>query len=483
MAWRDLREFVDHLDQHGRLHRVTVPVSPDLEITEITDRVSKGPSDRNVALLFERVEGFDMPVLVNAFGSAERMAWALGLERLDELGERAAKLLDLRLPGTVAERLRKLGTLVDVVKAAPRRVTDAPCQEVVETASPSLATIPVLRCWPGDAGRYITLPLVFTRDPVTGARNVGMYRLQVHDEGTLGMHWQTHKGSAEHERVAQEQGKPMEVAIALGGDPVSIYSGSAPWPPGIEEMVFAGWLRGAGVPMVTCKTVDLEVAAEAEIGLEGNVDPAERRLEGPFGDHTGYYSLAREYPVFRLKAITRRKQPIYPTTIVGRPPQEDYWLGKATERIFLPIIRLLLPEVVDMNMPAEGVFHNLVIVSIKKRYPGQARKVMYALWGLGLMMLAKNIIVVSEHVDVQNLSEVAWRATGNIDPTRDLLIVDGPSDDLDHASVRHRFGGKLGIDATEKSDMDGIGQPWPEEIAMSEEIRALVTRRWQEYGL
>jgi len=353
----------------------------------------------------------------------------------------------------------------------------------VETDQPSLDARPDLRCWPGDAGRYIALPRVFTRDPVTGARNVGMYRLQVHDERTLGMHWQTHKGSAEHERVAQEQGKPMEVAIALGGDPVSIYSGSAPLPPGIDEMVFAGWLRGSGVPMVACKTVDLEVPAEAEIVLEGHVDPAERRLEGPFGDHTGYYSLARDYPVFRLKAITRRRQPIYPTTIVGRPPQEDYWLGKATERIFLPIIRLLLPEVVDMNMPAEGVFHNLVIVSIRKRYPGQARKVMYALWGLGLMMLAKNIIVVSEHVDVHNLSEVAWRATGNIDPTRDLLIVDGPSDDLDHASVRHRFGGKLGIDATEKSDMDAIGQPWPEEIVMSEEIRALVTRRWQEYGL
>jgi len=275
----------------------------------------------------------------------------------------------------------------------------------------------------------------------------------------------------------------MEVAIALGGDPVSIYSGSAPLPPGIDEMVFAGWLRGAGVPMVACKTVDLEVPAEAEIVLEGHVDPEERRLEGPFGDHTGYYSLAREYPVFHLTALTRRKQPIYPTTIVGRPPQEDYWLGKATERIFLPIIRLLLPEVVDMNMPAEGVFHNLVIVSIKKRYPGQARKVMYALWGLGLMMLAKNIIVVSEQVDVHNLSEVAWRATGNIDPSRDLLVVDGPSDDLDHASIRHRFGGKLGIDATEKSDMDGIGQPWPQEIVMSEDIRALVTRRWQEYGL
>ncbi len=483
MAFDDLREFVAHLEKHGQLRRVRARVSRDLEIAEITDRVSKGRGESNQALLFEQVEGFDVPVLINAFGSPERMAAALSVEHLSDLSARVAKLLDLRMPGSFFDKLRKLGDLFDVAKAGPKRVRSAPCQEVVETDQPSLASLPILRCWPGDAGRYITLPLVFTRDPITGARNVGMYRLQVHDERTLGMHWQTHKGSAEHERVAQEQGKPMEVAIALGGDPVSIYSGSAPLPPGIDEMVFAGWLRGSGVPMVACKTVDLEVPAEAEIVLEGHVDPAERRLEGPFGDHTGYYSLAREYPVFHLKAITRRKQPIYPTTIVGRPPQEDYWLGKATERIFLPIIRLLLPEVVDMNMPAEGVFHNLVIVSIKKRYPGQARKVMYALWGLGLMMLAKNIIVVSEHVDVHNLSEVAWRATGNIDPTRDLLIVDGPSDDLDHASVRHRFGGKMGIDATEKSDMDAIGQLWPEEIVMSDDIRALVTRRWQEYGL
>jgi 4-hydroxy-3-polyprenylbenzoate decarboxylase len=483
VAFDDLREFVAHLEKHGQLRRVRARVSRDLEIAEITDRVSKGRGESNQALLFEQVEGFDVPVLINAFGSPERMAAALGVEHLSDPSARVAKLLDLRMPRSFFDKLRKLGDLFDVAKAGPKRVRSAPCQEVVETDQPSLASLPILHCWPGDAGRYITLPLVFTRDPITGARNVGMYRLQVHDERTLGMHWQTHKGSAEHERVAQEQGKPMEVAIALGGDPVSIYSGSAPLPPGIDEMVFAGWLRGSGVPMVACKTVDLEVPAEAEIVLEGHVDPAERRLEGPFGDHTGYYSLAREYPVFHLKAITRRKQPIYPTTIVGRPPQEDYWLGKATERIFLPIIRLLLPEVVDMNMPAEGVFHNLVIVSIKKRYPGQARKVMYALWGLGLMMLAKNIIVVSEHVDVHSLSEVAWRATGNIDPTRDLLIVDGPSDDLDHASVRHRFGGKMGIDATEKSDLDAIGQPWPEEIVMSDDIRALVTRRWQEYGL
>ena len=480
MAFTDLRDFVARLDKHGRLRRVRASVSRDLEITEIVDRVSKTPGDGNVALLFERVEGFDMPVVVNAFGAEDRMALALGVERLDELGARVARLLDARLPGTFAERLRKLGTLIDIVRAAPRRVETAPCQEVVETAAPSVAGLPILRCWPGDGGRYITLPAVFTRDPVTGARNVGMYRLQVFDDRTLGMHWQTHKGGAEHQHRATDR---MPVAIALGGDPAMIYAASAPLPPGIDEVVFAGWLRGSGVEMVRCRTNDLEVPAQAEIVLEGWVDPREQRLEGPFGDHTGYYSLARDYPVFHLTALTRRARPIYPTTIVGRPPQEDYWLGKATERIFLPIMRLMLPEIVDVNMPAEGVFHNLVIVSIRKRYPGHARKVMQALWGMGLMMLAKTIVVVSEHVNVHDLSEVAWRATGNIDPRRDLVVLEGPMDDLDHAALRHRFGGKLGVDATEKGPLDEIAQPWPEEIRMTEEVRERVTRRWKDYGL
>jgi len=392
-----------------------------------------------------------------------------------------------------------------VAKSAPRTVSEAPCQEIVETRAPSLAGLPILKCWPEDAGRFITLPAVFTRDPVTGARNAGMYRLQVFDERTLGMHWQIHKGGAEHHRTAETQpasaavrpptthaglaaattttATTMPVAIALGGDPTLIYAASAPLPPGIDEVLFAGWLRGRGVEMVRCRTIDLEVPAHAEIVLEGYVDPAERRREGPFGDHTGYYSLAREYPVFHLTAVTRRARPIYPTTIVGRPPQEDYWLGKATERLFLPIMKLMLPEIVDINMPAAGVFHNLVIVSIRKRYPGQARKVMTALWGMGLMMLAKTIIVVSDHVNVHDLSEVAWRRTGNIDPKRDLMILEGPMDDLDHAALRHRFGGKLGIDATEKGPLDDVTQPWPAEIVMSEDVRALVTRRWEEYGL
>jgi 4-hydroxy-3-polyprenylbenzoate decarboxylase len=481
VSFTDLRELVAHLEKHGRLHRVRVPVSRDLEITEITDRVSKRSGGANVALLFERVEGFDMPVLVNAFGSEDRMCAALGVERLDDLGARIAKLLDLKMPGTFGDRLKKLGTLIDIAKAAPRHVTQAPCQEIVETAKPSLAGLPVLQCWPGDGGRYITLPGVFTREARTGARNVGMYRLQVFDDRTLGMHWQIHKGGAEHERVA-EAGR-MPVAITLGGDPAMMYAASAPLPPGVDEVVFAGWLRGSGVDLVRCKTIDVEVPAQAEIVLEGYVDPVERRLEGPFGDHTGYYSLARDYPVFHLTALTRRARPIYPTTIVGRPPQEDYWLGKATERLFLPIIKLMLPEVIDMNMPAEGVFHNLVIVSIRKRYPGHARKVMTALWGMGLMMLAKTIVVVSEHVNVHDLSEVAWRATGNIDPKRDLLLIEGPMDDLDHAALRHRFGGKLGVDATEKGPMDDIAQTWPDEIVMTDEVRERVSRRWKDYGL
>jgi len=478
--FRDLQEFVAHLETHGALRRVTVPVSPELEITEITDRVCKGPGAENVALLFEQVAGSEMPLLVNAFGSRQRMAWALGVHDLDEVGARVAALLDLRVPGGAMARLRKLGSLIDVAKAAPHRVTRAPCQEVVETSRPSLAELPVLTCWPEDAGRFITLPAVFTRDPGSGARNVGMYRLQVFDDRTLGLHWQIHKGGAEHHGHATAS---MPVAIALGGDPAMTYAASTPLPPGIDEVVFAGWLRGRGVEMVRARTVDIDVPAHAEIVLEGYVDPGERRREGPFGDHTGYYSLARDYPVFHLTAVTRRARPIYPTTIVGRPPQEDYWLGKATERLFLPLIKLMLPEVVDINMPAEGVFHNLVIVSIKKRYPGQARKVMSALWGMGLMMLAKTIVVVSEHVNIHDLSEVAWRATGNIDPRRDLVIVEGPMDDLDHAALRHRFGGKLGIDATEKGPLDDVAQPWPHEILMSEEVRLRVTRRWTEYGL
>jgi 4-hydroxy-3-polyprenylbenzoate decarboxylase len=484
MAFRDLHEFLSLLEKRGRLRRIATPVTRDLEITEIVDRVMKGPVAQNVALLFEHVEGFSMPLLINAFGTEERMAWGLGVERLDDLGEKVRHLLDLRMPGSLLEKLRKGLELLEVARTGPKLVKSGPCQEVVETRHPSLAEIPALRCWPKDAGHYITFPLVITRDPVTGLRNVGTYRLQVYDERTLGMHWQIHKGGAEHEREARRAGQErIPAAIALGGDPATMYVGTAPLPPGLDEIMLAGWLRGQAVELVRGKTIDLEVPAHAEIVLEGYVDPAESRVEGPFGDHTGYYSLANPYPVFHLTAVTRRRDAIYPTIIVGRPPMEDYWLGKATERLFLPIIRMMLPEVIDMNMPAEGVFHNLVIVSIRKRYPGHARKVMSALWGMGLMMLAKTIIVVSEHVNVQDLSEVAWRATGNIDPKRDVMILEGPMDDLDHAALRHRFGGKMGIDATEKGPLDDVVQAWPAEIVMTDEVRALVSRRWKDYGL
>jgi 4-hydroxy-3-polyprenylbenzoate decarboxylase len=485
VAFQDLRGFLDLLEKRGQLRRITVPVKRELEITEIADRVVKGAAAGNHALLFERLEGFEMPLLINAFGTAERTAWALGVERLDELGEKVAHLLDLKMPGSLVEKLRKGLELFEIARAGPKLVKHAPCQELVETAQPSVADIPALWCWPQDAGYYITFPLVVTRDPVSGLRNVGTYRLQVYDERTLGMHWQTHKGGAEHEREARRTGQDrIPVAVVLGADPATMYAGTAPLPPGLDEILLAGWLRGAGVEMVRCRTIDLEVPAHAEIVLEGYLDPAESRVEGPFGDHTGYYSLASAYPVFHLTAVTRRRRPIYPTIVVGRPPMEDYWLGKATERLFLPLIRMLLPEIVDLNMPAEGVFHNLVIVSVKKRYPGQARKVMYGLWGLGLLMLAKNVVVVDEWVNVHDLSEVAWRVTNNIDPARDLVIVEGPADDLDHAALRHRYGGKLGLDATEKrAPLDRVEQPWPEEIRMSDEVRQRVAQRWREYGL
>jgi len=485
VSFQDLREFVAFLEKRDQLRRVRAPVKRELEITEIADRVVKGVADRNRAILFEQVEGFSMPVLINAFGTAERTAWALGVERLDELGEKVRSLLDLKMPGSLLDKLRKGLELLDVARAGPRLAKSGPCQEVVETASPTIADLPVLWCWPKDAGYYVTLPLVITRDPATGLRNVGTYRMQVYDERTLGLHWQTHKGGAEHEREARRVHRErIPVAIALGGDPATIYTGTAPLPTGLDELLLAGWLRGKGVELVKCRTIDLEVPAHAEIVLEGYTDPSESRTEGPFGDHTGYYSLAHPYPVFHLTAVTRRRDAIYPTIVVGRPPMEDYWLGKATERMFLPIIRMMLPEIVDMNMPAEGVFHNLVIVSVKKRYPGQVPKVLYGLWGLGLLMLAKNVIVVDEWVNVHDLSEVAWRVTNSIDPARDLVIVQGPSDDLDHAALRHRYGGKLGIDATEKrAPLDRVEQPWPDEIRMSDEVRQRVAQRWRDYGL
>jgi 4-hydroxy-3-polyprenylbenzoate decarboxylase len=484
MAFKDLREFISLLEERGELRRITVPVSCDLEIAEIADRTVKagGP-----ALLFENVAGFDIPVAINLFGTNRRMALALGVEDLNELTERVRKILGMLQgpPSGIVDKLRALGDVVGMARTQPRTVSRAPCQEIVITGDDvDLDILPALKCWPLDAGRFITLPLVISRDPETGRRNVGTYRMQVYDRRTTGMHWQSHKVGARHYRLGEElRRERLDVAVALGGDPVTIWSGSLPLPPDMDEIAISGLIRQKSVEMVRCKTVDLEVPAHAEIVLEGYVVPGETRSEGPFGDHTGYYSPADEYPVFHVTAVTHRRDPVYPAAVVGRPPSEDFFMGTASGRLMLPALQLTLPEVVDVNMPAEGIFHNLLLVSIKKEYPGHARKVMYALWGIGLLMLAKAIVVVDHDVDVHNLSEVAWRVTANIDPRQDILLVDGPVDDLDHASPTARYGSKVGIDATAKGPMDGRVREWPEDIAMTDEIKKLVDDRWSDYGI
>ena len=480
MAYRNLREFIERLEAAGELRRVRVPVDPELEITEITDRLSKqgGP-----ALLFERVGASEIPVLINAFGSPERTNLALETPSLDALAERVSDLLDLKAPEGLLDKIRMLPKLADLGSFFPKTVSSGPCQQAVETAAPSLARLPILKCWPGDGGRYVTMGCVFTRNPLTGRRNCGMYRLQVFDERTLGMHWQIHKHGAWHYREGEARGKPIEVAVAIGCDPATVFSAIVPLPDDLDEMIFAGFVRKKPVEMVACRTVDLEVPAEAEIVLEGTVAPNERRTEGPFGDHTGFYSLEGEFPVLRLSAVTHRKDPVYQTTIVGRPPMEDCHMGRAVERIFLPVLRRQFPEIVDMELPWAGVFHNLVIVSIRKRYPGHARKIMSAIWGMGQMMFSKVIVVVDEEVDVHDPQEVAWKALNHIDPERDVQFVLGPVDQLDHAARLENYGSKMGIDATRKWAGEGFTRRWPEEIRMSEEVVARVSRRWKEYGL
>ncbi len=487
MAYRDLSEFVERLDAAGELVRISVPVGRDLEISEITDRISKGPAGENKALLFEQVEGFDIPVLINALGNERRMAMALGVSSLEDLRQNLAGLIDMRLPEGMGASLGRVTELVSALRAVglkPSRVRKGPCQQIVHLDDASFDMLPILQCWPDDGGRYITLMQVITRDPQSKQRNVGMYRIQIFDQKTAAMHWQRHKGGAEHERQANELGQEhIPAAIVLGGDPAQMWCASAPLPPGIDEYLLAGWLRGKPVDFVQCVSQPLTVPADAEIVIEGYVDPGDQRLEGPFGDHTGYYTPADTFPTFHVTAITHRKNPIYPTTIVGRPPMEDYWMGKATERLFLPLMQLFQGEIVDINMPAEGVFHNLIIVSIKKRYPGHPFKVCYGLWGLGLMMLTKAIVIVDEDVDVHNLSEVAWRVLGNVDWRRDTTIVDGPTDQLDHSSIRESFGGKIGVDATAKGEEDGHSRGWPRELEMPADIKALVDQKWTSYGL
>jgi 4-hydroxy-3-polyprenylbenzoate decarboxylase len=478
MAYDDLREFIRALEKNKELKRIPFEVDPKLEITEFADRSVKngGP-----ALLFEKPKGSNVPVLINSFASMKRMQIALQVDSVDEVAGRISEYLEMRMPEGLLGKLKMLPKLAEMGAFFAKIVSKGACQEVIKTEGFSLYDYPVLTCWPDDGGPFITLPMVFTRNPDTGKRNCGMYRLQVYDERTTGMHWQTHKQGAEHHRRAK--GARMDVAVAIGSDPATMYSAILPLPPDLDEMMIAGFLRGSPVEMVKCHTIDIEVPANAEIVLEGYVEIGEHRTEGPFGDHTGYYSLADEYPVFHVTCITQRKEPIYATTIVGPPPMEDFYMGKAIERIFLPLMRMQIPEVRDMCMPAEGIFHNLMLISIRKSYPGHARKVMSAIWGLGQAMFSKCIVVVDEDVDVQNLSETAWRALNNIDPERDIQFTLGPIDSLDHASRLVNYGSKMGIDATRKWPGEGFTRPWPEVLKMSPEVKQRVNELWKKAGL
>jgi 4-hydroxy-3-polyprenylbenzoate decarboxylase len=545
LAYDDLRDWIKALEKAGELKRIREEVSPELEITEITDRVSKigaraagqGSSTTakyapgGPALLFENVQGHPgHQVLINQFGSERRMALALGVNKLDEIADRIKGLMNVKAPEGFFDKLKMLPQLGALTSAFPKTVTakDAPCKEVIRRDNFDLSYFPILKCWPHDGGRFITLPCVHTRDPRTGKRNIGMYRMQVYDGQTTGMHWQRQKVAAEHYREALRgaasrsaeadpssarvaamaesaggavtipdgpigglpqvamgnlKGSRLEVAVAIGTDPATTFAAIVPAPPEVEEFMIAGFLRGKPVEIVQCETVDLQVPAHAEIVLEGYVELGELRDEGPFGDHTGFYTLTDQYPVFHLTCITHRKDPIYAATIVGKPPMEDAWMGKAVERIFLPAMKMTIPEIVDIHLPAEGVFHNLMLVSIRKSYPGQARKVMSAIWGLGQAMFTKCIIVVDEDCDVQDLSEVVLRVTNNIDPERDIQFTLGPIDSLDHASRLPNYGSKMGIDATRKWKAEGFDRPWPTMIEMDRATKARVDALWAKLGL
>ncbi|MBZ5547565.1 MAG: UbiD family decarboxylase [Acidobacteriia bacterium] len=528
MAYDDLRDWIKALDRAGELKRIRTEADPILEIAEITDRVSKSRDQQGnaggCALLFENLKGYPgQRLLINQFGSAHRMNLALEVDSLDEVAERIRGFLDVKSPQGFLDKVKMLPMLAEMGKFFPKVVPTGPCKEVIKRDNFSLLDFPILQCWPKDGGRFITLPCVITRDPKTGKRNVGMYRMQVYDERTTGMHWQRQKVAAEHYRDAIRNaaissdnvgtaalGRPagrspaaaavdimarssggsvlapgdrpsgrMDVAVAIGTEPALTFSAIVPAPPDVEEYIIAGFLRQKPVELVKCETVDLEVPADAEIILEGYVNLDELRTEGPFGDHTGFYSLEDEYPVFHATCITHRKDPIYAATIVGKPPQEDAWMGKAVERIFLPLMKLTIPELVDVNLPIEGVFHNLMIVSIRKSYPGQARKVMNAIWSLGQAMFTKCILVVDEDVDVHDLADVTLKVLNNIDPERDIQFTLGPVDSLDHAARLANYGSKMGIDATRKWSTEGFTRPWPDEIVMDPKTRALVDSKWK----
>ncbi len=525
MPFDDLRQWIAALDRDGELKRIKTEADPILEIAEITDRVSKSKTGKpgGPALLFQNIKGYPgSQLLINQFGSDSRMKLALGVDSFDEFADRIKMFLDMKSPQGFLDKLKMLPLLTEAGKFFPKTVPTGPCKEVIKHDNFSLLDFPILQCWPQDAGRFITLPCVTTRDPKSGKRNLGMYRLQVYDARTLGFHAQRQKVAAEHYRQAmRDAGSPsehvgtaasavppsaarraavdlmartsggqvvskknhpkgkLEVAVAIGTDPAVTFSAIVPAPPDVEEYLIAGFLRAAPVELVKCETVDLEVPATSEIVLEGYVNLDELRPEGPFGDHTGFYSLEDLYPVFHVQCITHRKDPIYATTIVGKPPMEDAYMGKAVERVFLPLMRLTIPELIDINLPIEGVFHNLMIVSIRKSYPGQARKVMNAIWSLGQAMFTKVIIVVDEDVDVQDLADVTLKVLNHIDPERDIQFTLGPIDSLDHASRLANYGSKMGIDATRKWPTEGFSRPWPDEIVMDAKTKALVDSKWK----
>ncbi|HMK33500.1 MAG TPA: menaquinone biosynthesis decarboxylase [Desulfomonilaceae bacterium] len=478
MAFENLQQLIAALERNGQLTRITEQLSPFLEISEISDRVVKagGP-----ALLFENPTGHSVPVLTNMYGSAERVKTIFDVEDVNMFSKVFSELLDIEPPRRFVEKLKLLPKLKDLAGIFPKHVNDAPCREVVKLGEEcDLRELPVLTTWPGDAGPFITLPVVFSKHPGTGRRNMGMYRMQVYDGKTAGMHWHIHKGGAAHFRSAAER---MDVAVALGPDPITTYAATAPLPEGIDELMLSGFLRKKPVKIVKCVTCDLEVPAESQIVLEGYVVPGETRIEGPFGDHTGFYSPADEYPVFHLTAITRRKDPVYPATVVGRPPMEDAFLGKITERLFLPLIRKQLPEIVDINLPVEGGFHNLCFVSIDKSYPGHAHKVMHALWGLGQMMFTKMILVFDGDVDVQDVKQVLFFLGANLDPARDLCLVKGPLDALDHASPLPHLGSKIGFDCTRKGPREGHMRAWPDLIEMDGTVKSRIDALWHKLNI
>ncbi len=502
MAFESFREFVEALDRAGELKRISQPVATELEITELADREMKSPGGGK-ALLFEKptVNGVvsPFPVAINTLGSHRRMALSMGAESVDAVATELGALMKAKPPTGIAETIKLLSLALDLRHAKPKVVRTGPCKDVIQrfdappsrkerwpgapditgtapsassAAAPTLANLPILKCWPLDGGRFITLPCVVTRDPDTGERNLGMYRIQIYDGQTTGMHWQLQKVAARHGRRYYEKGERMPVAIFLGGDPTFPFAATAPLPDGLDEFLLAGYLRKKSVELVKCETNDLEVPANADFVIEGYIDPTEPlRDEGPFGDHTGYYTLPEPYPVFHITAITHRKDAVYPATIVGIPPMEDFYIGGASVKLFLPIFKMNFPEIVDIALPAEGVFHNLVFVSIRKTYPMQAYKIMHGLWGMGQMMFSKYIVVVDADVNVHNTSEVLFHLTANTDPQRDSVFTKGPSDVLDHATSEIASGSKMGFDATRKLPGEGFKRSWPPLIRMDEAVR------------